>query len=305
MFIYQQLTPLDALRFGRFTFPAYRHQLLSAGTVSTLAIGADLVQHHSVGLALAEINSVTATATLLSLYVAPAWRGRGIASELLTRMEDELLQRGLIGVAATYAAGNPTTIALERLFVSRGWAMPEPYVYLIRGMAEQIAHIPWIRSAWSPPQECELFPWQDLTSDEREDILERKRREDWYPDELGPFFEEDKLEFATSLGLRHRGCVVGWQINHRIEPDLHRFTRTWLRRDWQSSGRGLILMVETARRYLATGIPRAVMCIDARNTAMLRFFERRIAAYTTGIQEVRFVEKKLVANPRARYNASM
>src|SRR5438067_6158133 len=118
-----QVSRLDAVgaeRFAAMTFPRYRPRLREAeDDAAVVAFGAESAAG-PIGLALAELRPDEARAQLLSVFVAPACRGRGVATALLGRIERALSPRGRRELVAQYRTGQPTTPALERVLAKRG-----------------------------------------------------------------------------------------------------------------------------------------------------------------------------------------
>src|SRR5947209_8746355 len=80
--------------YDGMTFPHYRTVLRLAGAdPSVIAIGA-MDGAERVGLVLGRIEADGRTASALSVYVVPNYRGNGIATALLTRLEQQLEARG-------------------------------------------------------------------------------------------------------------------------------------------------------------------------------------------------------------------
>ena len=138
------------------------------------------------------------------------------------------------------------------------------------------------------PAAFEIFPWSELKEFEKEQLRNRNSQSNWYPEILSPFREMNIIEPLNSLGLRHKGKVVGWQINHRIALDTIRYTSMFVRDDLQNFGLAIPLMSEAIRRQLYCGqfwIDRATFVVPYEMTAMIRFVHKHMMPYVDHANE--------------------
>lgn len=97
--------------------------------------------------------------------------------------------------------------SLEGLLEKLHWGAPTLRMRICESDFESITRAPWMARRKFPPG-YEVFPWVNLTAAEREDIVARKQEQEWYPDQLSPFWMEALLEPVGSLGLRYKGEIV-------------------------------------------------------------------------------------------------
>jgi hypothetical protein len=171
-------------------------------------------------------------------------------------------------------------------------------MFLAYSDPEGLARFPWLNSCVLPAT-VQLFDWSELTAAERQRLLQRKQTENGLPDIVDPFKDEEAIEWTTSVGLRRGGEVCGWQINHRIAFDVHRFTTTWTDPDLRGTA-AVAMMAESARRYIRTGIPRATIGVFAANLPVARFFDKRIRPHVAAVHETCERSKEL-----SRVNAAL
>ena len=69
------------------------------------------------------------------LAVDPAYRGRGIAKELVTRMEKTLKERGAVVIAALIELPNPASI---NLFKKLGYTVHDSIVYVTKRESDEV-----------------------------------------------------------------------------------------------------------------------------------------------------------------------
>ncbi|MBR8836654.1 MAG: GNAT family N-acetyltransferase [Stigonema ocellatum SAG 48.90 = DSM 106950] len=292
-----KLTRLDnfgsAFFYQAFTFPQVRHQLKALKPEgATVAISAsDSAQ--PIGLALAEILPDSKSAEVHSVFVARTHRRKGIGTDLLSRLEEELFLRDCTSAELIYTTGQPTTLALERLLQKRNWTPPQPWTIVCKTTTDKIANAPWMQKS-SLPASYTLFPWVEITSEERVAIEQQQEAEPWIPLHLIPFKHDENLEPLNSLGLRYQGQVVGWLITHRIAPDTIRYSCSFIRQDLQKMGRIVPLYVNAIQRQVKAKIPRGIWDVPLVHTSMVRFVKKYMGPYGTSLEESRRSCKSLI-----------
>ena len=236
-----------------------------------------------IGLALAGVSEASRSASILSVAVAPAFRGQGVGTALLRQLEQEVMPC-CDSAEAVFTDGSEYSDAVRRLLVKQGWGPIRPRMLICKSNRERIFQAPWMHQP-PLPDEFEIFRWCDLSETEKAEI--RERRYIQYPDIESPFEDEDWMEPVSSLGLRHRGVVAGWMITHILEPDTLRFTRMFVRQDLQRRARAISLLAESIRRFAAQPIVErvfnAVWGIHVENVPMMHFARRRLAPWSTAM----------------------
>ena len=107
----------------------------------------------------------------------PAIGRRALARALLAAVEAQLVQRGIAHLQAVYRPDEHTPI-FERLLAAQSWATPVLRSNLFWTRCA-VAFGPWVnRYRFRPPYE--LFPWPELTGDERKRLSARGEA-GWYP----------------------------------------------------------------------------------------------------------------------------
>jgi GNAT superfamily N-acetyltransferase len=250
-------------------------------------------------LVVAEYGAESRVGVLTSLYTVPGHRGRGLASGLLARLEATLAARGCRELRVLYERPAGETTAADRLLARRGFPPPAVRGLVGRCQGADLRRAPWVERAVLPAAFAS-FPWAALSPAEREALRERERSAPWYPAVLSPFSDELRLEPLNSLGLRHRGEVVGWQVNHRIAPDTIRYTAMFVREDLQPFGLAIPLMAEAIRRHVDEGPPgvdRATFVVPVEAAGMRRFVEQRMRPYLASVTDSLEAVKPLPSSP--------
>ncbi len=312
------LDPSQAALAAGMTFPAYRHMLTQEQTqrhpgeaeqrVVTPICAAAWEGDALVGLALAEapITRAGGLCELLSLYVRPESRSRGVATALLAWIEEELARRGFESVMTVYMTGKPSLPAVERILEKRGWLKPQRRAIVARFAPEEIAALRWFgRMRLSP--DYEIFSWTDMTPEALEALRASNQRSPWVTPGLEAWrYCVPAFDAVSSVGLRYRGEVVGWVINHRSAPEIVRFVAAFARQDLPRRGAALAIIAESIRRLVGTGCRVCTFATAAIYQPMIEFvMNRNVAHLTFGggetpfIGETRETMKRLVRCPNA------
>jgi hypothetical protein len=189
--------------------------------------------------------------------------------------------------------GKPSIEAIERAFARRGWEAPELRTLSVKFTFEEAVRTPWY-GRLRPPKGAEIFSWVDLTAAERAALVESNRRSPWIPNSLQPW-RHDVVGFdpISSLGLRYRGDVVGWMINHRMDEQTVRFTCSFMRKDLSGRARILPLYSEAIRRLHAAGVEGGTFVTPTVYPGMIEFIRTHIKPYVSFVGETRGTRKLL------------
>jgi GNAT superfamily N-acetyltransferase len=296
----------EVTSFANMTFPAYRHLLAQQPTPrlpsepeQRLIHPVALAARHSetpVALALAELPAPGADggSELLSVFVAREHRGQGIATALVEAMEQALGKRGAAAVEAVYTTGKPSIAAIERIFEKRGWEPPLLRTITVRFTMAEALSTPWYGRMGLLPAGAEIFSWVDLTEAERRHLRESNERAPWIANSLQPW-RHDQLGFdpVSSVGLRYRGEVVGWVINHQMDARTVRFTCSFMRKDLSRRARIVPLYSEAIRRLSETACEVCTLVTPTVYPGMLEFIRRHCAPYASFTGETRGTRKSL------------
>ncbi|MFN7916628.1 MAG: hypothetical protein U0Q55_14900 [Vicinamibacterales bacterium] len=299
------LQPTDAPAVSGMTFPAYRHLLslqpalrLPAEPEQRLVQPLGMVARvagQAVGLALAEVpvRHEDGPPELLSVFVAAGARQQRIGTALVAAVEADVLgARGFSGLEAVYTTGKPGIAAVERIFEARGWEAPVVRTVSVRfTMAEALA-TPWYGRMGLLPKDAEIFSWVDLTPAERQALKDSNTRKPWIANSLQPW-RHDQVGFdpVSSVGLRYRGEVVGWVINHRMDAKTVRFTCSFMRKDLSKRARIVPLYSEALRRLSETDCEVCTLVTPTVYPGMLEFIRRHCSPYASFTGETRGTRK--------------
>lgn len=313
----ERLTAPASDELARMTFPVYRQMLDLEPTarhpeqgdeipVQPLALVARAGER-PVGLAVAELPRSTASAPeLLSLFVVPELRGQGVGRRLVEATEHAVAGAGARVLNTVYTTGKPAIAAVERILWKRGWEAPEPRTVSMRfAPADFLAtELFSERRMAALGANLELFPWRELGAAEKEEIRAENARNPWITPMLAFWrFERAGFDELSSIGVRYRGRVAGWVINHALGEDSVRFTCSFLSKQISRRGRIVPLYRESLRRLAEAGIRRSTFVTPVEYPNMVRFAYRWIAPIAELVAETRGSRKKLEGSTAAALDA--
>lgn len=295
MYELTHLNNTTAAAYQGLTFPWLKQHLDHlAPKGAYLAIGATM-RSQPVGLILASVQSDTNLANILSIYVMPEHRQKGLGDALLEKIEQTLIQRGDRQVSILYPF-NLTTPILEKILAQRGWSSGVPYSWVCTTDIQTLKTAPL--HLYPFPSTYTLFPWQELTSQERETIQQQHNTLN-YPDILSPFKEECLIEPRVSLGLRYRGEVIGWIIGNRVSEDAVYYRSLFVRADLQKVARGCSLILAALKFQIQIPeLTKLTFFVMLDNSPMFKFVQRRFSPYLTAIQQYWRAEKLLTVTTK-------
>jgi GNAT superfamily N-acetyltransferase len=263
--------------FQKLIYPTYRPLLKTLDANNYIIAVGVYLDSQPIGLGLAVIDKHEAE--VLSLFIHPEHREKGLGKALLNYLETELQQRGCSQVRLVYIS-NATTPALESILQHLNWSTPQLRMLVCEGTKESIKDAPLLQLNYSLPASYTIFPWVELTPEDREHIQKQQAISPWYPEIISPFQDEEIIEPVNSLGLLYQGQVVGWMITHRVAADTIRYTKLFVKQELQSIGRAIPLLVTAIKWHLhKIAANKAVFTVIVDNTSMVKFVNNRLADY--------------------------
>jgi GNAT superfamily N-acetyltransferase len=302
-----RIVPLDAsLADGceAMTFPRFRHLLLmypaprypgEGDRQNVHAVGVVAMRgRQPAGLCLAAIPENTpAEADLLSIFVVPDLRRRGLATDLLASAEAALVARGVERADGTYMTGKESIAALERVLAKRGWEPPVLRTVTVRFTPDEARTTPWYGRNLLP-RGAEIVPWQAITAEEKQRLFDANAKDPWIAEGLEPWAHE-RLGFEpeSSVAMRFRGELVGWVINHRVSSDTVRFTLSFMRPDLARRAAILALYTASIEKVGGAGYAYCMFITPVKYEGMVDFIINRCKPWIGYVGETRGVSKAL------------
>ncbi len=237
--------------------------------------------------------------SVLTLRVAERYRRQGVGTLLLAAGEEAARAANCEYLNALLASDSPEGPAAQILAARCGWMRFR--------MISNFYKIPWrlIESShWATriqpwPEHFEVFPWQNVTAEERESLLAKRDDPFQFTPGLDPFVGESQPT-RNSVGLRIKGNIAGWAVSWHIRtdpPDLTTMsgTRLFVRGDLQRRGYGAMLLAEHIKRCPEAGIHFSVFSVAAENRLMLRLLNKHLRPYISHSREIWEMRKVLLS----------
>lgn len=286
----------SAQMFRHMTFAAYNATLdFEPSSPPPLVVGAS-AGGHPVGMALAKRRAGDVAAELLSVFVAPDWRGQGIAAGLLHRIEAECAREKVPALTAKYMGGLAASPVIEHILAKGGWSQPRKRTTVLTFPLDRVREQPGFESKARTPRGFEILPWTRLAAAERVEIRVSNARQAWIEPDLVPFDHEADLDTDASVALRSGGAVLGWCIGHRTADTL-RVSCAFMREDARRAGGMLALVREAIERAARAGCEKGMVTAPVWHEWLREFAQHWIAPLATTASETFGVYKLLVDDP--------
>ncbi|OGV56286.1 MAG: hypothetical protein A2017_11580 [Lentisphaerae bacterium GWF2_44_16] len=239
-------------------------------------------------------------AEMLSVYVNPFFRKKGIASMLLKQFEKKAAAAGCSKIKAAFTSAMPSFGAVKRLFEKNGWSKPQKRMKLIyfsrENLYREIQENPRYEKYKNAllPKGFELVKWCELQPEKIAQIKSRHNQPGGWTDDNTPFREPEKMEKLNSFAILKDDSVAGWFITHRINPDTIRYTQIY--NDPVANGmRGIIIQTVIHAYWLHAmyGPEKGCFIIYEWNTSLLKIFEKLMEKLTDSCTESFGVEKDI------------
>ena len=229
----------DAARYQHLTFASYGYLLVEEHSLR-------LAVHHRgqpVGLVLASSHPRLAYSRLMSLFVLPEHRLRGLGAALLLGLEQMARARGDKQLETSYL---PPKAALARTLAKCGWQTPFVHMHIVEAPFATVGDVVDRYPLPPLPPDAVIFPWSERTEADL-DIVEARRGE--YGGAMHPEEEPHPIT-AGSLGLRVNGQLVGWMIWHELAPDLLRCSTMFIFPEARMRGLWLHMIAQGYHRQM-------------------------------------------------------
>ncbi|MCZ8520412.1 MULTISPECIES: GNAT family N-acetyltransferase [Paenibacillus] len=273
MIAYQELDHESYSDF-RHLCPPEIHPLLQQPPGGTILIGA-YAGGEPAGLLAARGGLPGKQARLLSVAVLPDARRRGIGTGLVRKLEDILGPRESPYLLAEFVTNTDESDPQEAgaFLTAAGFALPVPGIAVRSSALAPLQRVPWMKLTL--PAAFTLSPWSSWTEDERQEAAAGAGSA--YPEILSPFAEEEEIDPARSMLLRHNGKVAGWMVLEPFGEYTVLLKTMFVYPPYQRMGRGLAMAAEVLRRLFAEGFYRSgIYFAEADNEGMMAFARRHL-----------------------------
>ncbi|MEM1181137.1 MAG: GNAT family N-acetyltransferase [Acidobacteriota bacterium] len=237
-----------------------------SGTPAGLAL---LFQHH-------DRNTL---AELLSLFVAPRHRRRGVGTAMLAALEALVQNEGASGLRTTYTTGKSYQPVVEKMMQRCSWREPFDRIHIFKIKLEDLVGL--TRRLRRPRKGFEVGLWHDVSEAEREAL----RRQPWAPKSLVPDVSGQEYDPRVSMVLRYHGEIVGWAIMVNKTVELGKVEATFVRPDLQRTGALIPMLGRSAEIGWDLGYREALFTGVFDHPKLTKFAYRRIAPFCYSVSK--------------------
>lgn len=241
-------------------------------------------QQKPAALILGSSNKEQQTYRIHSLFVHPSHRNKGIATEMIKRIQQHAAADGVKKIEAYFRAHWTSRPALEQIFQKLGWAPPKGELVIVKGKSGNVLKL-FMHDKRGLIPGYRIQDYGNLIAKERQ-LIDRKLSENReIPSYLNPFILENTIFAPASLFLFHQEHVVGWVISHLLRENLNEFTTLYLDKEHRNFKTAHLLMKEAIHRQHHAGVREFLITSKLDGNPMSRFLIRH--APRTGVQHTR------------------
>ncbi len=276
----------DAIkRFEKMTFPSLSQKMKKRGLQDPLfaIIAADNTRIS--GLLLVEHFVENSTGLIISFFVAPKHRERGIGSKLINLASSKLPK--LIGVSVlelVFQSNWKSKGRLMNLLAKNGWQSPVTKMLLCKGSISKYQKAEWIKNVDLPPK-ISMKKWQELSKAEKIMLQEAETRTD-VPIEMRPSQIGQIPLPNLSLILKKDDELIGWWVSLKVSEDTLQRSSFYIYPAHRTPSLALTFSARALAEQAKTNFEYFIFQIDARNTGMMNYFDRYLKEYQEEIAEV-------------------
>lgn len=252
----------------------------------------------AVGVVLARDTQYKARWELPLLYVHPKFRRLGIGKALVLSLDNPVAERKASLLATTFRPDTPMGESMRPLLESAGYELHDQTIKIYRTKASDLTeNIGWIKELALKELynqdsvqlgEYELFKWSHLHDADANYIEEHK---DTYPFWAYPLRGQKHLRQDLSIGIRHRGKMIGWVLTVQEGLDVLRFSLSFMHEQHRGSPLFLAVYATILQLQVQAGISYMKTSILSGNRPMISFIENAFECKALSeYQEIRMIK---------------
>lgn len=232
---------------------------------------------------------------VISLQVDQDNRNIGIGTALLKRTEKELKSKGCSKLFLTFIGNGPESVAFKRILEKLEWGQPTIRGYKYFTTAELFfSKVEWVNAFDTFPYKSSIFPWKELTEEEKTALKKEESEQESWGGEASPFDYDNIYEPNTSLGMRRDGEIAGWLITSLHKPDTLFFETFFIKEKYRSLGLSASLLREAVRLQQEAGIPNSIWYVHGPNKKAKKLYKKMLAACVIREEELYDSYKNMV-----------
>ena len=263
----------------KYTFPNIRKQIQSVEIKNPIMAVSVTKDDNLVGLCISEFDSGKKYSEIFSFYIDPKHRNSGIGTEMLVKTEQILSQKGFDEVRCYIWSSWESSETTKRMVKRLGWEEPAKLMQIFKTDTTRVLNIPWKKNV-SLPEDYEIIPWSWVSPEEKKEIMDEQEFSDYYPDNLSPFYHQERIAFHTSLALKFKNKIIGWLMIYWNSPDTLEYNNLFIKKEYRES---LSIPMEMIRKasllQVEQGVPNIIWTVGHENPLLEQFFEKKFGDF--------------------------
>lgn len=216
-----------------------------------------------------------------------------VIHRLLKALEQELVKRNSILMKLSFKHHDAAPLELISYLQQQGWAAPE--LILVRYFFDAQTFQPdWYERPPPLPKNVVEFPWERLTEQEKLQVT-KDFTQGRFTTHVNPFQGSEKFERINSIGIKHKGRVIGWMICHRVSHDTIRYTSLYINPEYAFHGWPLRLLVDSIHLHQKSNVKWALFELNLSEAprSWVNFVQKRLAPFAYQKIEIMQTWKKI------------
>jgi len=275
----------------KYTFPNIRKQIQSVDIKNPILVVSVRDGNDMIGMSIANYDMSQEFSEIVSFYIDPKYRNKGIGQELLSKTEQILAHKGYKEVRTYYWSSWDSFQATNHMLKKQDWSEPEQLMKLFRTTSDRVVKIPF-RENVVLPENYKIIPWSWISPDEKKAIREEQEFIPFYPEYLSPFNNEEKINYYNSLALKYKDKLAGWHIAYWYSPETIEYSNLFIRPEYRLGMKTPLEMIKMASLLqVEQGIPEYLWLVGLENPVLEEYFERKFGDYCEKIKIYRSVKQ--------------
>lgn len=268
----------------KYTFPSIHKQIHAVEIRNPIIAVSARESGDLAGLCLINYEPDKSHCEIISFYIEPEFRNKGLGVRLMEKTEQILAHKGFELVRTFFWSSWESVEATRYMLASQDWNEPVKLMQLFRTNTEGLKNIPW-RENVDLPEGYSILPWSWISPYEKNIIKEEQEFLSFYPEHLSPFLNEEKIDYHNSIALKFKGKVVGWHMSYWYSPSTLEYSNLFIRKEHRT---GMKVPLEMIRRasmlQIEQGVPEVIWLVGLENPALEEYFENKFGKWCEKIE---------------------
>lgn len=252
-------------KLDKLTFPRLSGKRNVGDTLMAVAV---ITGNKMIGLSILEKTS-TSEFNILTLFVVPEWRRRGVGNSIFTTI-DNFLKINKARATINFQSNYKSEKDLRSLLTKYAWSLPRDVMLLSRLSVENLCDASWYKLQ-KLPKGYSVVTWDKLNE---EDVYKLQKINTRVPDLLSPFQQPDKRIPDLSLILFRNEIPVGWIISLYQSEEVVERSCFYIVPEERKPFLAPAFIVQLIKKQLHTSFKTSIIQIIVKDTVSLEFYKR-------------------------------